>query len=744
MKRHLYLTASIYCLAAATASAAEQQVAAVEEIIVYGQGLSRQSQTITANQIALQAPGTSAIKLLDQLPSVNFQSADPFGAYEWAVRISVRGFNQNQMGFTLDSIPLGDMTYGNHNGLHISRAAISDNLAAVELAQGSGMLGAASSSNLGGSVRFQTRDPDTEFGGTVAMMGGSEQSFRPFVRLDTGSIGTNGPRAFVSATHSTTGKWKGDGKQRYNQVNAKIVQPIGDGALSAYYNHSDRAEQDYQDLSKDMIGRLGYGWDNFFPDYNKALTVARIYQAGGSNFPAPVRTVDDSYFDAAGLRRDDLGYVKAELPVTEFFSVEATGYMHTNKGQGIWITPYLASPNGAPLSLRTTEYDIDRKGLVASATAEINNHELSAGIWVEDNDFNQARRFYQMGVTRPDTSVLNFQTNPFFTQWEYAFNTKTTQLHIQDTMRPMDNLVVNFGVKSLSVRNRGAAVIGSIGSGTIEAEDNFLPQVGLTYDFTPENQLFASYAENMRAFIASGTSGPFSTTQAAFDVIRTKLKPEKSRTIEAGWRFNTESVQGVLAVYRVKFDNRLLSVSQGPGIVGAPSALSNVGSVTSQGVELGSTWDITPEWSLVGSYAYNDSKFDDDTVDGAGNRVATKGKTTTDAPKHLMKSSINYDSGSFFGQFGMSFVDRRYYTYTNDASVPDHTVFDLMLGYRWVDGPGVLAGTEIQANVTNLLDRRYVSTIGSNGFSNTDPNGTSQTLLAGAPQQFFITLRKTF
>jgi iron complex outermembrane receptor protein len=56
----------------------------------------------------------------------------------------------------------------------------------------------------------------------------------------------------------------------------------------------------------------------------------------------------------------------------------------------------------------------------------------------------------------------------------------------------------------------------------------------------------------------------------------------------------------------------------------------------------------------------------------------------------------------------------------------------------------VLAGTEIQANVTNLLDRRYVSTIGSNGFSNTDPNGTSQTLLAGAPQQFFITLRKTF
>ena len=43
-------------------------------------------------------------------------------------RISIRGFNQNQLGFTLDGVPLGDMTYGNLNGLHVSRAVISENL----------------------------------------------------------------------------------------------------------------------------------------------------------------------------------------------------------------------------------------------------------------------------------------------------------------------------------------------------------------------------------------------------------------------------------------------------------------------------------------------------------------------------------------------------------------------------------------------------------------------------------------
>ena len=83
---------------------------------------------------------------------MNFQSADPFGAYEWSTRITVRGFNQNQLGFTLDGVPLGDMSYGNHNGLHISRAIASENVGRVALSQGTGALGTASTSNLGGTL----------------------------------------------------------------------------------------------------------------------------------------------------------------------------------------------------------------------------------------------------------------------------------------------------------------------------------------------------------------------------------------------------------------------------------------------------------------------------------------------------------------------------------------------------------------------------------------------------------------
>jgi iron complex outermembrane recepter protein len=728
---------------AQVAQAGQQQAAAVlDEVIVYGQGESRQVQTLGAIDIAVAAPGTSPLQVIQKMPGVNYQAADPFGAYEWAVRISIRGFNQNQLGFTLDGVPLGDMSYGNNNGLHISRAVTSDNIGAIELAQGSGALDTASTSNLGGTLKFLTRSPSQEFGVLTQFTGGTENTYRPFVRIDTGELGTDGPRAFLSYGYSHIDKWKGEGTQKYHHINGKIEQNVGeDSSVSYYVNYSDRREQDYQDLSFDLINRLGYDLDNLFPNYALALQIARAGQTGTA-FPAPYRTLDDAYFDASGLRKDLLMYAAADLAITDTITFNGNAYWHDNKGVGTWITPYAPSPNGAPVSMRTTEYDINRKGVIASVTADIENNELNAGVWFEDNKFGQARRFYQMGLTSPERSVLKYPENPFRTQFEFDFVTKTTVFHVQDTLR-MDNFSLFAGFKSINAENTADPIVGTI-RGTIKAEDNFLPQVGATADINDENQLFVTYAENMRAFSASGTSGPFSTTQAGFDFIRTRLLPEKSRTIEAGWRFNLDAVQGVLAVYDVKFKNRLLSVAQGPGIIGAPTALSNVGSASSQGAELGATVELVENFSVFGSLSYNDAKYSDNTVDGAGRTTLTDGKRIVDAPKILAKSELAYDDDIFFGRLTVSHTGKRFYTYLNDSPVKGHTLVDVTAGYRFGESAGFANGWEIQANLTNLFDKKYVSTIGSNGFANSDPTGTNQTLLAGAPRQAFVTIKAQF
>ncbi|MBW8882746.1 MAG: TonB-dependent receptor plug domain-containing protein, partial [Asticcacaulis sp.] len=169
--------------AANTAAAASDTT----EVVVLGHGQSRQTQSIKAQDLEQVAPGTSPLKVLDKLPGVSFQSADPFGAYEWSTRITVRGFNQNQLGFTLDGVTLGDMSYGNYNGLHVSRAIINEDIARTDMAQGAGALDTASSSNMGGTLKFVSRDPAAEMGGELSGTLGSDSMHRLYGRFETGS-----------------------------------------------------------------------------------------------------------------------------------------------------------------------------------------------------------------------------------------------------------------------------------------------------------------------------------------------------------------------------------------------------------------------------------------------------------------------------------------------------------------------------------------------------------------------------
>ncbi|MGV8838310.1 TonB-dependent receptor plug domain-containing protein, partial [Cellvibrio sp.] len=360
--------------------------AQVEETMVFGRGETRQVHVLGAAELAEYPAGTSPLKAVEKLPGVNFQSADPYGAYEWSTRIVVRGFGQNQLGFTLDDVPLGDMSYANHNGLHISRAIISENIGAVALSQGAGSLAAASTSNLGGTLEFTSLDPATEFAAHVDGSVGSDSAQRAFVRVDSGEFGGAGTRLFLSYVDQTTDKWKGDGEQQQEALNFKIVQPIGEAKLTGFYSYSDRVENDYQDMSLEMIDRLGRDWDNYGADYARAIAAAQ------GKFTGKVNSLDDAYWDAAGLREDNLGYIALDLPLGSVTGWKTTIYQHTNEGQGLWGTPYVPTPNGAPLSIRTTEYDIDRTGVVSGLTFDLGAHSLNAGLWIETNDFNQARQ----------------------------------------------------------------------------------------------------------------------------------------------------------------------------------------------------------------------------------------------------------------------------------------------------------------------------------------------------------------
>ena len=778
-----------------------------DTIVVTAPGEDRVEQEIPLTVLKEETPGTSPIKSLSQMPSVNYQAADSFGSYEWAVRISVRGFNQNQLGFTLDDIPLGDMSYGNWNGLHISRAVIDENLDHIALSQGAGALETASNSNLGGTMQFFSADPSDQRQFTASQSFGSFNSYRTYARYDSGLLGGK-TKFYLSGVENRTQKWRGQGDigQNYWQFNGKLVHYFGKGELTAYLNLSDRREIDYQDSAIAWIPTLGYSWDNY-GDWNTATTQgfasAAAYAADGwnncgvsgtqassygfvgkaGNMDAAQDPCDAAYYGGSGLRRDVLTYVSLKLAATDKINLKATIYGHGNDGAGLWFLPTaeygqavyetLLETTGSPLAMRASEYGIQRGGFLASLTYESDRNKFEAGGWYEKEHFDLARRFYTVGANAPERSLHGFPVNPFYVQWAYGFDMNLFQIHAQDSYKVNDRLRLSAGFKTnynfdtgkvraydtgtLNVYGGSFSTTGLMGytaksfaQGSMTAGKPFLPQFGANYKLDKHNELFADAAYNVRTYQAGGKgfgNAPWGTDQAHFDSLKKTIKPETSWTEEAGYRMTGAHAAAQVSYFHVNYFDRLVAFGQGCEGCGVASTLGNAGSVTTNGIDGAVTFELGSLFTLYNSFTWNRSKYDDNVnyTDGSGNPQAykTAGKVNVDTPEFLYKSSLEVHKSGAFARLGDDYMSKRYYTYLNDNSVPDRFLVEFGAGYKRAR-LGAFNDLKLQFNVSNLMNSQYWASIGTNNFPYSDATGADNTLQVGAPRAFSGMLSVSF
>jgi iron complex outermembrane receptor protein len=718
--------------------------AASHEIIVLGMGQSRQVQTVSAQQLAKAVPGTSPLKTISQLPSVDFQASDPLGIYEWSQQISVRSFTTDQLGYTLDGVPLGNMQYRNNNGLAIGRALITENNGPVSLSQGAGALGTASTSNIGGTIDFSSLAPTDAFGLDAAQTLGSSDNMRSFVRINSGLLPTGG-KITASFAHQQADKWKGYGKQKQDQFNAKLVQPLGNHITSTtYLDLVDRREDDYLDVSKSMARNYGWNLDNPSNNFTLAEALARSLQ-NGTAVPAGYVNADDVVYNGGGVRQDLLAYEKLAYTIGGLKG-HTTAYIHVDHGIGTWADPWDPTPaayGGSPISVSATKYDMVRKGGISRLGGTWGSHRIEGGVWYENNYFHQLSQLHGLTAGAAPTNFEIFWNNPFYTNWDYQFRSEVAQVHIGDAWQASNALRLDFGVKALLSSSRVHTITSSAPkSGSVSARNGFLPTVGFLYKLNANLEFFGDYTRNMAAFVASAGSGPFSskTSQAAFDYFRSTLKPETTDTIEGGYRYHDGALQLSLTGYYVKFHNRLLAASTSAVLTGNQNIMQNVGSVTSKGVEGALTWNASDAWTLMGSASYNDARYDDNVTLPGGVTVATAGKQVIIAPRVIASGQITYDHGRVFSTLSGRYSGRRYYTYLNDNWVDGAFTMDLSAGVRLI-GDRANPRLEGLVNITNITDKRYFATMGTNGFVNSDPNGTYNTLQVAAPRQFFVTLR---
>ena len=141
----------------------------LQEIVVTSSKSTQSSVAIGAAEAQRLLPGISPLKAIETLPGVVYETADPWGNNEQNESLVIHGFTTQQLGYTMDGVPLGDQQYGNYNGLSLSRALGSENTERVELQSGAGSLGVASTSNLGGAIQSYSSDPAKSIGFDLCM-----------------------------------------------------------------------------------------------------------------------------------------------------------------------------------------------------------------------------------------------------------------------------------------------------------------------------------------------------------------------------------------------------------------------------------------------------------------------------------------------------------------------------------------------------------------------------------------------
>ncbi|MDQ7995722.1 MAG: TonB-dependent receptor [Luteibacter sp.] len=732
--------------AADTSTATNKDPKQLEAVSVIAPGETRQVQSIGIDEIVRQqTPGTSALKALDKLPGVQFQSADPWGAYEWSTQITLHGFDQSRLGFTLDGIPLGTMGYGVTDGLQVTRAITSENLATVELAQGAGALGTASNTNLGGTVQFYSADPDMKPGVRFNQVMGSDSTRRTFVRADSGDY--HGFSMYVSFDHADTDKWKGYGDQKSNQANLKALYQWGDGnRLSLFVDSSKRKEYDYMDLSLTSQKALGWNWDYLQPDWNTAVGIANALNGNGA-YPASLNALpadydkgDATYYAGGGIRRDTLAGLSGSFNLGGGVTLDTTGYYHADRGEGQWATPYQASSPTVPISMRTTDYGLDRYGLTSALKFSLGNNDIEVGVWGENANTNQERNFFTLSDQYTSLYTVYNDQSPFLRAFLQHYETRTRMGYAEDTIHLLDDaLTINVGAKSLRVTTDATSLVPTtaFAQGQMKASKGFLPQAGVDYKLDANQDIYGSYAKNIAAFGIT----PFSTSQASFDAAKSQLKPEESQTWQVGYRAHGETFEASLGLFYTRFENRLLVTTPCPAVVTCASSLNNVGDVKSKGADLAFLWKPVSGLSWLNSLSYNNSKYQDD-YQNAGT-VATADKYVVGVPKTMFSSSVNYEFSGWRANLEAKYTGRRYITYTNDSAVPSYWVANAGIAYDF-GAVSVFKALSIGANVTNLFDKRYFASTGTNGYVASDPDGYNQTLMAGAPRQYFVNLNAQF
>ncbi|UUQ65325.1 TonB-dependent siderophore receptor [Pseudomonas fuscovaginae UPB0736] len=312
------------------------------------------------------------------------------------------------------------------------------------------------------------------------------------------------------------------------------------------------------------------------------------------------------------------------------------------------------------------------------------SHTLLTGVEYENYDYNsiiqRSSAAYPIDIYNP---VLG-QPRPALTRtttWDKE-NLQTWAFFIQDQVALTERLKALAGLRFERFEHDYDNKLNNAGDFT-KAENGVTPRFGLIYDLT---DTLAVYANTARSF------KPNSGTPAAGG----GFEPEKGKSYELGlkWEALERQLSVDAAIYHIVKENVLTLDPVNPN--------SNLaaGEVRSRGLDINVTGNITPEWRMIGGYAYVDAEVTKD------NRLPT-GTRLANIPRNSFSLLNTYEFQDGFAKglglgMGVKYVDdRRGQTETVTYNMDEYTVVDLLSFYK------VNEHVRLNLDVKNIFNRGY-------------------------------------
>ncbi|WP_085664791.1 TonB-dependent siderophore receptor [Pseudomonas sp. B5(2017)] len=313
------------------------------------------------------------------------------------------------------------------------------------------------------------------------------------------------------------------------------------------------------------------------------------------------------------------------------------------------------------------------------------SHTLLTGIEYEDYDYSSIIRrstaSYPIDIYNPVLGQPRPALATVPTTWDTE-NLKTWAFFIQDQVALTERLKALAGVRferfehdydDKRPANRDFS----------KGENGVTPRFGLIYDLTDTVAVYANTARSFKPNSGASLQG------SGFD-------PEKGKSYELGvkWEAPDRQLSVDAAIYHIVKENVLTRDPADPNYNLA------AGEVRSRGLDINVAGNLTPEWRVIGGYAYVDAEVTKDNRLPSGTRLANIPRNS-----FSLLNTYEFQDGLAKGLglgVGVKYVDdRNGQTEAVTYNMDRYTVVDLLAFYKVNDN------IRLNLDLKNLFNKEY-------------------------------------